>query len=354
MEKVSTVKSRTFSNETITSSNFYLYGNSTHEYEAFSTSAIVLIGISAFLFLASVYLCFALWWYFKCKRRCVMRTESIKDCPKQTRNGNLLRYFCVTASIMLLLTSLSGVVMFVTFQVFPSASYCNWMSKGHFVLRSVTEILLNTILWMRQKIFYQHPALGHVTSKLTNRVSWTFFVLMLCSALMSLLVFMFGHYQVLETQCLTHKEYEIFDVDERVFFALTVTLIIIYRLLFLGLLLYPLIKHKKDLNKSRINEKHQGNVMKVIGRVLVADILCIMLFISVAVLTTTLLATQAVMLLILIWESELVLGFVFIMLSFVDWKKRLLPWYASRSKLLRRSTREASRRSVWVNISLRV
>ena len=354
MEDTTTVFMTMSDNETMTLSEYYYHSNTTLEFEAFSASTIVFIAVNAFLFLAAIYLCGTLWWYFKCQRRCVMRTESIKDCPKQTRNGTLLRRLCLTAGFVLLVTSFSGVVMFVTFQLFPSASFCNWMSKGHFVLRTVTEILLNTILWMRQKMFYQHPAMGHLTSKFTRAISWAFFVLMLCSAMLSLVVFMFGYYPVLEAQCLMHKQFEIFLVDERVFFALSIALIIIYRVLFLGLLLYPLIKHKQDLSKSHIGGKHHSNLMRVIKRVLAADILCILLFIGVAVLTATLLANQTIMLLIVLWEWELVLGFVFIMLSFVDWKKRLLPWHASRGKLQRRNTTNASRRSAWVTVSFRV
>ena len=350
----STIVLESLNNITMTSPYLNDFSKSTRGFRSFSVESIVYITINAFQLLVSLYLCLAFWRYFKSQQRCV-RSESIKECQRHApTQALLLRRFSVAAGIILLLTTLSGVALLVAFQFFPSLTFCSWMSKTHYVLRTVTEILFNTILWLRQKIFYQHPAMSHLTTKLTSSVSWIFYVLMICSAGLSLFVFMFGYFPVLEEKCLMHKQFEIFRVTETLFFAIMVALIVLYRVLFLGLLLYPLIKHRSNLSKSNIGEKPVRDMMKVIQRVLFADVLCIALFIIVAVLTSTLLAKESVVLLIILWESELVLGFIFIMLSFVDWKKRLLIWHAKRGSPFRRSTRDASTRTTWMTISFKV
>ena len=324
------------------------------KFEPFSEMHVIFIGINSFTLIIACYLSLALGKYMLNQQR-IVRRESLKERNTVSlMHGVLLRRLCVIAAVILMMTTMLGNTTLITFQFFPSVALCNWISRGHHVLRSITEILFNTILWLRQKIFYQHPAMGHLTSKTTSTVSWIFYILMLISTLLSLLLFVFGYNPELEGECQLHQHFEVFGITEDIFFATTVTLIVIYRLLFLGLLLYPLAMHKRDIKRSQLGEKPVQDLMKVICRVLMADLLCIMIFIVVAVLTNTLLSDHSVFLLVFLWEAELVLGFVFIMLSFIDWKKRLLPFCFPSNKMMQRNERDASRKSAWTTISIRV
>ena len=316
----------------------------------FTGYSVVYMTMSAFVLSCGIYLAVSLCIYFQGQQVIARRNSITERVQSSSRLGAMLRRLCLFVAIALLVITLCGLILLIAFQFFPSLSFCDWISKGHYVLRTSIEILFNVILWFRQIIFYQHPTMKHLTSKLTNAVSWLFFVLMIAASCLSLFVFMFGYKAVMTSDsCVMQKYEKIFSISEDIFFAAMVALIVIYRCLFLGLLLFPLVKHKQNMGRKNIGSV--TNLMRVIRRVLVADILCIILFILVAVLTSTLLAKYSIFLLIFLWEGELILGFIFIMVSFVDWKKRLLP-FLSTSRSFIRSTRD--RASTLSTMTLRV
>ncbi|XP_076813924.1 uncharacterized protein LOC143460339 [Clavelina lepadiformis] len=317
----------------------------------FSTKSIICLSISGFLLLLSIYLSVALARYLH-KHCHYLKNSFGKSSGKRytEKFGLALRQLCVVAAVVMLIANLFGFITQLTFPFLPGAVYCEISSKTFHALRTITEILFNSILWLRQKIFYLHPAMRHITSIVTNVISWSFFIIMLISTCSSLVIYVIGNSPSYSniSACVMADNAVKSQMPEHVILSVTITLIVVYRTLFLGLLIYPLMKHGRDLKECNMGQKHLNELLAVVRRVLVADCLCIAIFIAVAVLTDRL-SQQSSFLLILIWEVELVLGFIFIMSSFIDWRKRLLPFcIRSTSRRTRRqSSKMSTRISVW-------
>nr|XP_018668603.2 uncharacterized protein LOC108949716 [Ciona intestinalis] len=314
---------------------------------AFSTLSIFVLMVSIYFVVSlCTYLCVLE------RRRSVSRKSSSGNGsstrhPRLTRYSNALRRLCVGVAIIVLCTAACGLAGLLVYSLNFDLQYCENFAKAHHALRSTTEILLNSILWLRQKIFYLHPAMRHLTSPFTTLISWAFYIIMIISTALSFVTFLVGYKATdgVDMTCMVEKNELIKLIPNHVVLAVTITLLVTYRVLFLGLLIYPLIKHSRQVRSSSLGKKHAVDLMSLIKRVLVADCLCISIFITVSVLTSAL-YKESVFLLIVIWEGELVLGFIFVMLSFVDWRRRLFPFCNMKQKR-QSSSQRSTRTTIW-------
>lgn len=237
-----------------------------------------------------------------------------------------IRMMFISSSISILFDAIIAVISAANLSAPRQVSYCNTWVIVAGTLRTMSGIQMNTILWLRQRIFYKHPVLRHLNTWFTNGVSWMLLTTMILSSAASLAIFLLtsSAKQIGETACAIIKNEVMGSLSMHASLGATIVLIVVYRIFFLGMLIYPLMKHREKLKLS-CTLNNEVRLLALIKRVLLVDCMCIAVYIATTVVGEFL-RGQSILLFFCVWEAELVLGLFFIILSFVDWRKRLFPY----------------------------
>lgn len=251
-----------------------------------------------------------------------------QSCTSGTscRLSQYIRGLFITTAVSILLCTMFNFVSISAIFGFNNSIFCRIFSTVSAALRTISGVQLNSILWLRQMVFYSHPLLRHIQSKLTKCISWTFFVLMVISTAINFATFYISYDSKISPDlgCNMIASNFIDMVPKHIILSTIVALILCYRILFLGLLLYPLIRHRRHLERSTANRKQVHKLLGVIKRVVLVDIFCAIMFVAVSVASHVLVMTSLFTIVIL-GNANLVFGLFFVALSFVDWKDRLSP-----------------------------
>lgn len=186
-------------------------------------------------------------------------------------------------------------------------------------------------LWLRQRLFYQDRNLKNLTTKCTRIITWLLVVIILASVMSSLGVFIFSvQYMGSSRGCMI----VLLSPISKYGWIILLTCNAFYTICFLALFIYPLLQHNRRIKSLKHHRQRENPIIKLIKRAIMTS--------SGIILTDTL----AVLLDVVIENHESVMRFIYkvnvvfnvicLILSFPNWRERLMPWKIKRNYLTRR------------------
>lgn len=181
------------------------------------------------------------------------------------------------------------------------------------------------VLWLRQRVFYAHPGLKHLSSKLIRFVSWAMLIGILSAIVGASIIFFaqgqyFGtpHGCAIPTGPLVIVQW-IFVMACTAFFQTCL----------LALFMYPLIKHRMTSTKTRSAANGQTTIISLVKRATVTSIVCVLSDVSFAILVIGM-QRKTMAFETFLYDFNAVLNAFCLVMSFGNWRTRLMPWRVRR------------------------
>lgn len=198
---------------------------------------------------------------------------------------------------------------------------CEFSKKYRSFVQGLNIVGIYLVLWMKQRTFYEDPRLKHLSSKFTRILSVFIAVLLAVAVLGTYVLFAVGvEYVGSPYGCLIR------GVIAGVTTLRNVILIvgtIFFQLCFLGLFLYPLIKHQMNIRIAKpLNE--QNRIIKLIKRSTILTAVCIVSDLLSAI--TVIFVDDRGSVKVLVYDIDIVINVISVILCFVDWRDRVMPW----------------------------
>lgn len=189
--------------------------------------------------------------------------------------------------------------------------------------KSTTQALgigvIYTVLWLRQRMFYEDPKLKHLSSKFTRMFSLFVIIFLLGSGCVVWLIFIVGvSYKGTPIGCTLVSN---FDSASIVGYSILVTTTSFIQISLLCLFIYPLIKHYQNMKSPN---KGENPLIIVIKRATITAFICIV--------------TDAITVIIVFYVSyslsiemavngaNYVIDLACLLASYPNWRGRLMPW----------------------------
>lgn len=199
---------------------------------------------------------------------------------------------------------------------------CNLAIKyksGNYILSLLSMYL---VLWFRQRVFYQHPRLKHLSSKLIRFVSWAMCFVMIATMLATAVIFFgVGSYVGVIKGCTVRGPL----TSSR--WVMLIGCTSIFQIFLLVLFIYPLMKHKREVQRSFTCKKNDI-IIQLIKRATVTSILSVVSDVGFGLLILFL-RREIVTISTFVCDVNIVFNAICVVMSFPDWKLRLLPWRIS-------------------------
>lgn len=200
---------------------------------------------------------------------------------------------------------------------------CDLAIKFKLTNSVLTTLTVYTVLWLRQRAFYQHDTLKHLSSKIIRTISWSMsIVLFVGLTTTSALFFAVGKYVGNREQCTIYGEGPFYTVRWILMIGCTTS----FQISLLALFVYPLVKHKVKTPQNR----REDRIIPVVKRATVISVLCILADVLCG-LIVLILDKAVVNMSTFIYDVHGVFTVVYIILSFPNYKVRLIPWRLGRS-----------------------
>lgn len=251
--------------------------------------------------------------------------------PRNTWNGGKQ---AVKMRICSILCALTGTLMFASKLVFQilhllpyELHFCAVMKNVIFVLMTWTLVFIFLLLWLRQRSFYVHPSMKHLTSSVTRFLSGLTVVLILATGIVVPALFGLARYFVVSTSGCHFVEDTYLAY---LYLVVTALISIIFHGSLLYLFICPIIRHNTALaptdNLSRSNPV--GGLTPVIKRAVLVTAVCVVSDITIFISTPLLSSNEDIQTII---EDFIVLANIICMtLTFVNWKERLFPFVSKK------------------------
>lgn len=202
---------------------------------------------------------------------------------------------------------------------------CNVAIKFKLAIYFLSLISIYMVLWLRQRVFYQHPRLKHLSSKFIRFVSWSICVVMISGMLAVSVIFLgVGKYAGLSTGCTIRGPI----TSSRWIILIGCTSV--FQVCLLALFIYPLLKHKRGVRRS-IAFKKNDIIIHLMQRATVTSILSVATDIGFALLIFFA-DRDAVTMSTFVCDVNIVFNAFCTVMSFPDWKARLMPWKIRRKE----------------------
>lgn len=191
------------------------------------------------------------------------------------------------------------------------------------------------ILWIRQRVFYQSPALEHLTSFVTRAVSAATGVVLILGLIgTQAMYFATQKYHGTMNGCVLEEE----SYASFLWIIIYSSGFIMELCLFL-LFIYPLVKHRMAMRKyAGKTSTSEPSVNIVIKRAAICAAVCIVMN-AITALTKYLLPASLIVVLTYVHDVNIGVELVAVVFSFKNWKMRLFPWVSmlhktSKSKII--------------------
>lgn len=197
---------------------------------------------------------------------------------------------------------------------------CDLSMKFKLACHISALLCIYLILWLRQRIFYHHPRLKHLTSKFVRFVSFTMSIVIICGLLLTLALFLgAGKYQGSNKGCVVSQG-PLLRTRWIVLISCTIT----FHVCLLSLFIYPLIKHTSAMSRNTTGDRRDV-IMSLVKRAAATSSLCVLsdvLSTSLAIVTRErIISTSS-----FIYDVNIVVNGFCMVMSFPDWKQRLCSW----------------------------
>jgi len=195
----------------------------------------------------------------------------------------------------------------------------------------VTKIMCTTsglftvyfTLWYRvHTLFYMNPLLRQTTSKLAQVLNKLTVVLLICMTVANAVAFITSPlYVTTPIGCMKVQKTK----DTKLKWGLLVSTTILFQILLLFSLIYPLNLHRKRMMDRGMNTMSTKPIIK---RAAIVAIVCIASDATNAIYALTN-KEKIVYVRHVVYGSNMLINMLSVLLSFSDWKVRLFPWSSS-------------------------
>lgn len=198
---------------------------------------------------------------------------------------------------------------------------CDLAIKFKLAFYALGIIASYMVLWLRQRIFYQNPRLVHLSSRFVRFLSWSmsiFIIVGLSST--AVLFFAVGKYLGTPQGCVVQESF----VTKIRWYILIISTTF-FQIALMSLFIYPLIKHHLSLKSIKISSNQKNPIIPMIKRSTIMAALCIGtdLFSAFIVVIRK---QEVVTMSTFLYDVNIVMNVFFVILSFPDWKLRIMPW----------------------------
>lgn len=244
------------------------------------------------------------------------------------RSTNARQVNAITITIMCIIAAFSAAVTIgFDFTLFLGQNDygCELTRKFVVTAQGINSIAVYSALWLRQRVFYQDPKLNHLSSKFVRILSWSI-VLIFITASFCCLGFSLFLVRYIGTP------YGCINPDTRVtvFNLLILQLVstMFFQVIFLALFIYPLLKHHQSM-KAANTEQGRNPVIKIVKRVIIITIICVVTDVMCIFIVYFLDKTTRLRFTLSI---NVFINVISVILSFSDWKMRVMPWRMKEDK----------------------
>lgn len=292
----------------------------TTSYQLFSTEHTISIVLAVFLLFSAIYVLVFLVVY---ERKMKLNNEEISR--NRSKMNNWLRWLCLSGTFLALLRYIFDFV-----EIFEKnfwISPCVWIRQAKAILQSGSISCLYLILWLRQYSLYRSPCFHHLSNRVVRFCSRAILVIMVvCNVIVVVLYLATRAYHSSTRGCVLRCT----DVWSKLPGVLLFTFTASFQTILLGLLLYPLYKHKHT-SSSLYGNRKQFLVMK---RVTVATLVVVLGSGIVGILGITVLSGNYGALRQVVYGFDMMVTLLAVIFSFSDWKVRLFPYLVSKHQVV--------------------
>lgn len=199
---------------------------------------------------------------------------------------------------------------------------CDLTAKFKISNYTLTFTSIYLVLWLRQRVFYEHPGLRHLSSKLVRFVSWAMVIgIFLAIVGASGIFFAQGKYYGTPQGCAIPTGPL---VVVRWVFVMVCTAI--FQTCLLALFMYPLIKHRSmAYAQTRATEGGRNTIIRLVRRATVTSLSCVLSDVCFAFLVIGI-ARETMAFETFFYDFNAVFNAFCMVMSFGDWRTRLMPW----------------------------
>ena len=309
------------------------------------TRFIVLETTVAIFTMMMVYLVVALIIYEWRKPKNIISLRHLSDLNHSLRSALKMRLLTLLAVLFVLGRFVCENYELLAQYTGVCHDYCNAIVKVKVTLTSFGLYCIFAFLWMRQRCFYAEPAIQHLSRPLIRALSWgALGFLTLALLIANVLFLMTRFYKMTEHGCLNHHN----TIPAVISWIFVGTATVLSQSILLALFVYPLLKHKRQLNTNA--RSNFSSFAPMIKRVAMAAAVCIISDI-IALLLIVLVKEQDEIIPTLAFDVSLVVNVICVLATFIDWWDRLAaPLCCNRFPLLsnrgKGSTKNKNKRNI--------
>ena len=242
------------------------------------------------------------------------------------------RILCLIAAILAVLHYIFD--MIEVFQARIPSDPCRWLRHVKAVLQSGAIMCIHLVLWHRQRHFYRMPALAYLSGRITRFFSGAVIVIMVVANLLTIVLYLATRtYESTARGCTIQRSTVWNRLPGLLRFIFTTS----FQLILVGLLVYPLYKH--GTSSSLPENKRQIDLIK---RVSVAAVVAVVSTGVASILSITVLSGNYGALRQIVFSIDILVSFLCIIVSFRDWRARLLVCFVSKEKITETEKRRRS------------
>lgn len=251
----------------------------------------------------------------------------IRRGNSNVRFASAITALCIFASLTAFLRTID--LRFFFYNHHLNDFVCDFFIKYKVVMYTMSVSTVYAVLWLRQKIFYEDPRLNHVSSKCIRGFSYFMgFWLVINCILTSSLFIASSNDKGSDVGCVSaNEESTIRKIIRWVVMGVSTP---ISQVVLLGLFIYPLVKHYRTVKQETMTSIRENPVIRLVKRAAVTAIICIVTDAVNIVVGSVIRGGSAT---ILIYDVNIVLNVVCLIISFPDWRERLMPWKMMQEKI---------------------
>lgn len=287
-------------------------------------------GFSVPLAIGALYLCLTQILFCIYKAGCRMKVKgngTKHPHPKNSQNKHAFVLNCMSAFAATCAFLRAGVDFRLTYGKYNDFG-CDLSIKFKLVNYVFSLLSIYLVLWLRQRIFYEHPRLKHLSSKLIRFVSWSMSVVIVAGVIVTS-VFFFGVGRYLGTPygCVPQK-----GPFTTIRWIILIGCTTMFQICLLTLFIYPLVKHRSNV-KTGAGTGKKNIIIPLIRRAAITSFLCVASDIGFALLIL-LMKRKIVTMSTFVYDVNIVFNAVCMVLSFPDWRVRLMPWKITKEEIV--------------------
>ncbi|XP_076813927.1 uncharacterized protein LOC143460343 isoform X1 [Clavelina lepadiformis] len=261
------------------------------------------------------------------KNRQVGQLNRQRNNLSHDRVSDWMRWLCLIASILELVRLSLAIVEIKLGQ--SSSTICDPIAKFQAAFLCAVFTCIYLVLWLRQRKFYRTPAMLHLSNKIIQFFSSSVIALVVMSTLIALLLYMFtrGYHSTVSGCDLQWNS--IWTMLPALLVAL---LTVLFQVMLLGLLIYPLHKHRVAMKSVVSNCLHKE--IQVIKRVTLATFVAAVTDGIVGLITSGIFVSLSHIAQQVIYDVDVLVNILAVICSFADWRTRMAPFLARQHKIV--------------------